>query len=77
MIPHDADIEMAEMEQAGNDIYNGVCPICDEPVDPSDPKWDHIWHERYTRAAAIKSGGPHSNMVDGYHDRCINEPDFI
>lgn len=67
---------MAEMAQAGTDICNGVCPICDEALDPSDPKWDDSWHERYTQANAIESCGPHSNVVDGYHDRCINEPAY-
>lgn len=70
----DADIEMAEMAQASNDIANGVCPVCDEPLDPSLPKWDHIWHERYTQANAVAACGPHSNVVEGYHDRCITEP---
>lgn len=70
----DADIETMELVQAGNDIANGVCPACDEPLDPSHSKWDHIWHERYTQANAIKYLGPHSTVVEGYHDRCVTEP---
>lgn len=69
----DADIEMMELAAMGNDIANGVCPRCEEPLDPTNPKWDGIWHEKYTRENAIKSLGPHSNIVEGYHDKCLED----
>lgn len=70
---NDADIEMAEMRQAGNDVANGVCPRCTDVLDPTNPKWDMGWLAQRRFLAAV---GPHSNVVDGYHDRCIESPDF-
>lgn len=72
-IYQDADIEMMELTQMGNDIANGVCPRCEEPLDPSNPKWDKIWTERYTKENAIKYLGTHGNIVEGYHDKCMTE----
>jgi len=69
----DADIEMAELAEAGSMAANGVCPRCEEPLDPSLAKWDHIWHERYTRENAIRYLGEYGNICEGYHDRCMSE----
>lgn len=85
---NDADIEMAELAQGGRDIANGVCPICDDMLDPEAPKWAsslNQTHDRYGRElpersvnrlsgeAYKKLVGPHSNVVEGYHDWCLEQ----
>ncbi len=36
----DADIEQAEWEHAGRLADSGVCPACEEPLNPRLPKWE-------------------------------------
>lgn len=35
----DADIETLEMEDAARMADAGVCPICEDVLNPLDPKW--------------------------------------
>lgn len=68
----DADIEMAELAEAGRMVANGVCPVCEECLDPSNPKWNLTQTEQDSIRSCY---GPHGNVVEGYHDRCINGED--
>ena len=85
---NDADIEMIELGQAGTDIANGVCPICDDILDPHHPKWAgsiNQTHDRYGKELHPRSVyrlsaddyakmvGPHSNICEGFHDWCIGD----
>jgi hypothetical protein len=38
-IPNDVDLEMMELSQAAHDAENQVCSICEEALNPLDPKW--------------------------------------
>lgn len=72
----DADIEMMELRQAGNDIANGVCPRCEDVLDPHAPKWaNEVWYHNpeLTADDVAKILGPHSNIVEGYHDACMSD----
>lgn len=85
----DADIEMAELESAGNDIANGVCPICDDMLDPLSPRWPDSQFEqtqdrygndlhprsvyRMTRQRYAQMVGPYNSVVEGFHDDCARE----
>lgn len=74
----DADIEMAELAQMGNDIANGVCPRCEDVLDPHAARWaGQVWYHNPALTAddVARMLGPHSNIVEGYHDRCIMDLD--
>lgn len=76
---NDADIEMAELAQMGNDIANGVCPRCEDVLDPRSPRWaGKVWYHdpALTADDVARMLGPHSNIVDGYHDECIRSYDY-
>lgn len=72
--PNDADIAMAELAEAGNDIARGVCPACTDVLDPhaerwrNDPRWAGQPAERERWAQML---GPESAMAEGYHARCL------
>jgi hypothetical protein len=53
----DADFDMMDLEQAARDIANGVCPRCEDWLDPKahGSKYDL---------------GP---SQDGYHVGCLND----
>lgn len=67
----DADIEMAELAQAGNDIAKGICPTCTDWLDGFSHGTNLGWTAAVKHNKAV---GPHSNVVEGYHDRCVTEP---
>lgn len=73
----DADIEMAELAEAGRNVANGVCPRCEDVLDPHAPKWANIevWYGNpaLTRDDVAKVLGPYGNIVDGYHDNCMTD----
>lgn len=80
-IPNDADLLMAEMTDAANTAANGVCPICEEPLDPRHPKWEGEpfptlrltdgTRRPLTADEYAESVGP---VADGlpYHQRCLD-----
>ena len=72
---NDADFLMMELAQDAASIAAGVCPRCDEALDPSHPRWDDPkhWRPNYTRESAIRWAGSHSNEIEGFHDRCALE----
>ncbi len=65
---NDADWDTLAIHEASRDIANGVCPACDDALDPADPKWGLGWVAQRKHLAAY---GPANNIVEGYHDRCI------
>jgi hypothetical protein len=69
--PNDADMLMAEATEAANLAAAGVCPACEDPLDPMAAQWDSTDWGNTPRDALAEHVGPHSNVVDGYHDRCI------
>jgi hypothetical protein len=70
---NDADIEMAQMEEAAAQAHAGVCSICDEALNPLDPKWAGSYtNPRYTAAIAAELAGPvHPSLP--WHLWCAEE----
>jgi hypothetical protein len=66
----DADIEMAELAEASRMAANGVCPRCEDALDPADPKWNMGWVQQRKH---LDCYGPHGNIAEGYHDRCLTD----
>lgn len=74
----DADIEMIELAEMGNMVSNGVCPRCEDVLDPHASKWaGKVWYHNPALTAddVARILGPHSNIVDGYHDQCMRDLD--
>lgn len=78
----DADIEMAELAEAGNMIAAGVCPMCECPLDPTHPKWAGQFDtHRVLRDGKVTtepwSPEQEADMVGpavkdpSFHDRCM------
>lgn len=67
---NDVDLEMVELAAAGTDIANGVCPICDEALNPLDPKWAGDYGEHYTAENAAAAVGP-AHPTLPYHANCL------
>lgn len=66
----DADIEMIQIAEAGTLIRWGVCPNCEEALDP----WDDKWGLTKAEATSIESCyGEPSTTWDGMHTRCAKE----
>lgn len=67
---NDADLETAELVARGNDIANGVCPTCEEALDPLLPKWAGSYtRPEYTAEMAAASAGP-VHPSQPYHQWC-------
>lgn len=83
----DADIEMAELEYAGNVMAAGCCVLCESPLDPTNPKWAGQFDthrvlrmvdgvrttvvEPWSPEQEAEVLGPPSDIFDGYHQRCF------
>jgi hypothetical protein len=71
----DADIEMAELAEMGNMIANGVCPLCEEALDPTHPKWaNEVWyHDRTLTAQDVAAMVGPVDSSGAYHVFCLEE----
>ncbi len=72
---NDADIEMAELAEMGNMIAAGVCPICEEALDPTHPKWaSEVWYHNPSLTAQDASSmvGP-VDPSGSYHVACLED----
>lgn len=68
----DADFDTLAFNDAARDAANGVCNICDEALDPFNPKWAGSWSERNTpESVAAAYGPPMADMP--YHTRCFRD----
>jgi hypothetical protein len=71
----DADIEMAELAEQGDMIANGVCPICEEALDPLAYAAKHpraYTNPRYTAEMAAACVGPVDEQMH-CHVLCLEE----
>lgn len=85
---NDADLDMLACIEAGNLVAKGICAICEEPVNPLDPRWDdmtiRVWRDGElvtvrladdpTERARYASILGTSSVLDGFHDVCIESP---
>ena len=73
-IPNDADLEMMELEEAGNMAAAGVCSICTDALDPIAYERAHPGSynsPRYTTEIAAKCVGPvHPSLP--FHVWCLD-----
>jgi len=72
----DADIEMMELAEQGNMIAAGVCPICEDALDPIAFQKLHpesYRSERYTAEIAADCVGPVHPTFPQYHKRCYDD----
>lgn len=87
MIPNDADLEMLALVEAAAFVEARVCPVCEEMLDPLDPRWDdhtirihrdgelvtvRLGDEHDARARYAATLGP-STIVEGFHDQCVDD----
>lgn len=74
----DADIEMAELAEAGNMAYAGVCSLCEDVLDPFHPKWAGkltLGGEVMTPAEYAEGLGPvHAQLP--WHVECMRANDI-
>ena len=79
---NDVDIEMVEMTERGNMAAAGVCPACEDALDPMNPKWrdgdfgkvrqaDGTYRPA-TREEWAACVGPESREIPGYHKACVD-----
>lgn len=69
----DADIEMIELAEAARDAANGVCSICDEALDPHDPKWAAEIDSKTADSILACYGPKHPDLP--YHTTCMEDRD--
>lgn len=70
---NDADIEMAELAEMGDMIASGACPLCEEALDPTHPKWMGIvWYHdpKLTPQDVAEMVGP-VDPSGAYHVYCL------
>ena len=78
----DADLEMRELAEAGRNAANGVCSLCEDVLNPLDPRWNgHTFprtrmldgtYRETTAAEYAKSVGPVAEGLP-YHQYCLED----
>lgn len=84
-IPNDVDLEMADLERAGDLIAAGICPACEDALNPLHPKWaGKVWPPtrckdggvRPTTAAEYAAAVGPLDETGTFHAECVADDDF-
>jgi hypothetical protein len=67
---NDADMLTLDMQAAAQDAANGVCSLCDEALNPYDPKWGMSTRDADSVRACY--GEPHADLPM-YHRLCLED----
>jgi len=69
---NDADLLALELAAGAASAANGACRVCDEALDPHDPKWAGTGTARDADSIAACYGTPHEDDPT-MHRNCYDE----